>query len=214
MRALFLDTAFQGPTNVVFMGMGEPLHNWDAVDRALTILNDPRGCGIGARRITVSTIGIIPALGKLAQRREQFRLAVSLHAATSAKRREIMPVERKYPLADDLLVALQQFSRRITFEYVMMRGFNDGVEDVARLAEIARPLGAHVNLLPLHPGGAPGLTSTAPADMRAFARQLRAAGVRVSVRKSRGLDIDAACGQLRTRAERRGQVTPEIHADV
>jgi len=205
-REMALDPAYGVPTNVVFMGMGEPLHNWDAVDRALTILNSSEGFGIGARHITVSTVGIVPKMALLAERPEQFRLALSLHAPTSGQRRDLMPVEKKYGL-DQVMRALKVFARRVTFEYVMIGGTNDRPEDADRLAELARPLGALVNLLPLHPGGAPGFTPTSPAAIRAFAARLRAAGVSATVRRSRGLDIDAACGQLRTavlqRARRR-----------
>src|SRR3954469_22384426 len=116
--------ALGNPSKVVFMGMGEPLHNWDSVDIALSILNDADGLGIGARHITVSTIGIIPNLARLAARPEQFRLALSLHAPTHEQRLTIMPVERKYSL-DAVLEALVQFRRRVTFEYVMIAGVND-----------------------------------------------------------------------------------------
>ncbi len=196
-REMLLDPAFDRPTNIVFMGMGEPLHNWASVDRALTILNGVCGVGIAARHITVSTVGLIPALRKLAARPEQFRLAWSLHAADPETRRALMPVERKYPLAD-VVTALQAFSRRITFEYVMIQGVNDGTGDARTLADLAGRLGAHVNLLPLHPGGAHDLKPTEPGGMRRFADRLRELGVNVTVRVSRGLDISAACGQLRT----------------
>src|SRR2546422_7181552 len=109
------------PTNVVFMGMGEPLLNWDAVDTALTILNHPDGLGIGARHVTVSTVGILPNLARLARRPEQFRLALSLHAPTAERRRELMPIEKKYGLPD-VMKALQQFRRRVTLEYVLIGG--------------------------------------------------------------------------------------------
>ena len=196
-REMALDRAYGVPTNVVFMGMGEPLHNWEAVDRALTILNSPDGFGIGARHITVSTVGIVPKLALLAARPEQFRLALSLHSPTSKQRRELMPVEKKYGL-DDVMRALREFARRVTFEYVMIKDKNDRPEDADRLAKLAKPLGALVNLLPLHPGGAPGFTPTPPGTIREFAARLRALGVSATVRRSRGLDIDAACGQLRT----------------
>ena len=199
-RELLLDPDFGKPTNVVFMGMGEPLHNWPGVDTALTMLNHSQGLGVGARHITVSTIGIIPKLAKLAARPEQFRLAVSLHAATSERRAKLMPIERKYPLGE-LLEALTAFARRLTFEYVMIEGANDAATDADALAEIAKPLGAHVNLLLLHPGGAPDLSPVTPADAKRFARRLRGSGVNVTVRRSRGLDISAACGQLRVEAD-------------
>jgi 23S rRNA (adenine2503-C2)-methyltransferase len=190
------------PTNIVFMGMGEPLLNWPAVDTALSILNAPDGFGIGARHITVSTVGILPGLEAFARRPEQFRLAISLHATTSAQRLGIMPIEKKYDL-EAVLRAAAAFRRRVTFEYVMIGGVNDRDADADRLAKLARRLGALVNILPLHPGGAPDLTPTSAERIRAFAARLRNQGVEATVRRSRGLDIDAACGQLRVNTERR-----------
>ncbi len=203
------------PTNVVFMGMGEPLLNWEAVDTALTILNDPQGCGIGARHITLSTVGILPNLALFAKRPEQFRLALSLHAPTASARRALMPIEKKYALPD-VLKALRQFSRRVTLEYVLIGGANDSLEAADALAAIARPLAAHVNLLPLHPGGAPDLTPSPRAQMLAFERRLRGHGVEAVLRRSRGLDISAACGQLRVELDGRpsGKVGPQEHAHV
>jgi 23S rRNA (adenine2503-C2)-methyltransferase len=190
------------PTNIVFMGMGEPLLNWPAVDAALTILNSPEGFGIGARHITVSTVGILPGLQAFAQRPEQFRLAISLHAPTSAQRLGIMPIEKKYDL-EAVLRAAAAFRKRVTFEYVMIGGVNDRDADADRLAKLARRLGALVNILPLHPGGAPDLTPTSAERIRAFAARLRNQRIEATVRRSRGLDIDAACGQLRVNTERR-----------
>jgi 23S rRNA (adenine2503-C2)-methyltransferase len=201
------------PTNVVFMGMGEPLLNWDAVDTALTILNHRDGLGIGARHITVSTVGILPGLAQLARRPEQFRLAVSLHAPTTELRHELMPIEKKYRLAD-VVAALGQFRRRVTLEYVLIGGTNDTLEHADRLAQLARPLGALVNLLPLHPGGAPGLTPSTRAQMLAFERRLKRHDVEAVLRRSRGLDISAACGQLRVELEARRKVRAEEHARV
>jgi 23S rRNA (adenine2503-C2)-methyltransferase len=201
------------PTNVVFMGMGEPLHNWEQVDRALTILNSPSGFGIGARHITVSTVGLLPALAKLAARKEQFRLAVSLHAATHQTRLALMPVERKYRL-ERLMQALEGFERRVTFEYILIRGRNDSPADAEALAALARPLKALVNLIPLHPGGALPLAPATPAEMAAFAKRLKDLGVAVSIRKSRGLDISAACGQLRVDFERARRIRAQKNRDV
>jgi 23S rRNA (adenine2503-C2)-methyltransferase len=213
-RELVLRDPARKPTNVVFMGMGEPLLNWDAVDTALTVLNHPDGLGIGARHITVSTVGILPNLAKLARRREQFRLAVSLHAPTPDLRRTLMPVEKKYTLPD-LLAALRQFRRRVTFEYVLIAGTNDAPEHADALARLARPLGALVNLLPLHPGGAPELAPSPRARMLAFERRLRERGVTAVLRRSRGLDISAACGQLRVELDaRRRKVPADEHARV
>lgn len=190
------------PTNIVFMGMGEPLLNWPAVDVALTILNAPDGFGIGARHITVSTVGIVPGMEQLAARPEQFRLAISLHSPRPASRLGLMPIERKYPLRD-VLKAAEGFRKRITFEYVMITGRNDSEADAAALIGLARKLGAHVNLLPLHPGGDPSLVPTAAARIREFRDDLTAAGIEAVVRRSRGLDIDAACGQLHVTTERK-----------
>lgn len=201
------------PTNVVFMGMGEPLLNWEAVDVALTILNHPDGFGIGARHITVSTVGILPNLAKLAKRPEQFRLALSLHAPTPAVRRELMPIEKKYKLPD-VVAALRQFRRRVTLEYVLIGGRNDALNMADELAQVAKPLGALVNLLPLHPGGAPDLEPSPRAQMLAFERRLRSHGVAAVLRRSRGLDISAACGQLRVELEARRKVPAEEHAGV
>lgn len=201
------------PTNVVFMGMGEPLLNWEAVDVALTILNHPDGCAIGARHITLSTVGILPNLARFGARPEQFRLALSLHAPTPALRRALMPIEKKYHL-DDVLDALRQFRRRVTLEYVLIAGKNDSLEAADALARIARPLAAHVNLLPLHPGGAPDLAPSTRTQMRDFERRLRGHGIEAVLRRSRGLDISAACGQLRVEVEAGGKVRSQEHAHV
>lgn len=200
------------PTNVVFMGMGEPLLNWPGVDVALTILNSPEALGIGARHITVSTVGIVPGMEALAARPEQFRLAISLHAADPVRRLALMPIEKKYHLVE-VLQAARAFTKRITFEYVLIGGRNDSDRDADQLARLARKMSALVNLLPLHPGGAPGLTPTTPARIRAFADRLLTQGVEAVVRRSRGLDISAACGQLRVEHESRPARSPKP-ADV
>jgi 23S rRNA (adenine2503-C2)-methyltransferase len=206
-REIVLRTPQDKPTNVVFMGMGEPLLNWSAVDVSLSILNGPEGFGIGARHITVSTVGILPGMAELARRPEQFRLAISLHATTTAQRLGLMPIEKKYDL-EAVLRAAGAFRKRVTFEYVMIAGANDADADADRLAKLARRLGALVNILPLHPGGAPDLTPTTTAGIRRFADRLRNQGIEATVRRSRGLDINAACGQLRVEVEkRRGKAT-------
>ena len=201
---LLLDPAVR-PTNIVFMGMGEPLMNWPAVDVALTLLNDPDSLGIGARHITISTVGVLPGIQALARRPEQFRLALSVHAPSDALRQQLMPINTKYPLAD-VIAAAGEFVRRVTFEYVLLGGVNDGQDHAAELGRLARDCGAFVNLIPLHPGGALGFTPSTNAHTAAFAGVIRRQGVEVAVRKSRGLDISAACGQLRV--ERLGRRPP------
>jgi len=201
-------------TNIVFMGMGEPLMNWKAVGPTLTLLNDPRALGIGARHITVSTVGILPGIVALGERPEQFRLAISIHAPTDELRQQLMPINTKYPLAE-VIEAAKVFDRRVTFEYVMLGGVNDGVEQARALGQLARECAAFVNLIPLHPGGSQGFTPTSGNEISRFARLLRDRGVEVAVRKSRGMDIAAACGQLRV--ERLGRRAPQPahqHGDV
>jgi 23S rRNA (adenine2503-C2)-methyltransferase len=201
-------------TNIVFMGMGEPLLNWPAVDTTLTILNGPLGLGIGARHITVSTVGVLPGIVALASRPEQFRLAISIHAPSDALRHTLMPINTKYPLAD-VIAAAQSFDRRVTFEYVMLGGVNDGPEQARELAALAQQCRAFVNLIPLHPGGAGNFTPTSAEDIRRFAGWMRREGVEVAIRKSRGVDIAAACGQLRAeRLRRRPPRGAEHHGDV
>ena len=201
-------------TNIVFMGMGEPLMNWRAVSPALTILNDPKGLGIGARHITVSTVGVLPGIVALGERREQFRLALSIHAPTDELRQQLMPINTKYPLAE-VIDAAAKFDRRTTFEYVMLGGVNDRPEHARQLAALARECRAFVNLIPLHPGGALGFTPTPAGEIRRFADAMRERGVEVAVRKSRGVDIAAACGQLRVeRLGRRSPRAADEHRDV
>ncbi len=197
-------------TNIVFMGMGEPLMNWRAVELALTILNDPDGLGIGARHITVSTVGILPGIIALGERSEQFRLAISIHAPTDELRRGLMPINTKYPLAD-VIEAAKSFDRRVTFEYVMLGGINDRPEDAVELARLARECKAFVNLIPLHPGGAGDFTPTTADGIRRFGASLRRAGISVAIRKSRGKDIAAACGQLRVERHRRRRPVAAQH---
>jgi 23S rRNA (adenine2503-C2)-methyltransferase len=188
-------------TNIVFMGMGEPLVNRKAVFPALAVLN--RGYGLGARRITVSTVGIVPGIHEMAAMPEQYRLAVSLHAPDHELRQEIIPVEKKYPLPD-LLEALREFDRaggkRITFEYVMIDGVNDSFPTADQLAELVREFNAFVNLIPFNPIPGTDWQPTPPGRLRAFQRRLEDAGIPVHVRSPRGADIAAACGQLRAEA--------------
>ncbi len=191
-----------GPiTNVVFMGMGEPLANRKAVHPALTILN--AGLGVGARRITVSTVGVVPGIRELAARPEQFGLALSLHAPVEALRAELIPLEKRHPLPE-IMEALNAFreagGRRITFEYTMIRDVNDAEALAPLLAERAREVHAFVNLIPFNPIPDQDWLPSRPERVEYFRRTLEEAGVSVAVREPRGRDIDAACGQLRANA--------------
>ncbi len=190
--------------NVVFMGMGEPLANYDAVMAAIRALNAPWGLGFGARRITVSTSGLVPEILRLAEEPVQFRLAVSLHGATNEVRTQIMPVNRKYPL-ESLVPAVKSFAERrgrmVTLEYILIEDVNDTFDQAEALTGIAREVRAHVNLIPYN--RVEGLPWKRPNLKRqeAFARILRDAAVPHTIRKEKGHDIDAACGQLRLRTE-------------
>ena len=187
------------PFNIVLMGMGEPLHNYDNTMKALRILHSACGLAVSPRRVTLSTVGIIPGLQRLADEPFMPNLAVSLHATTDEQRSVLVPPNRRYPLAD-LLEACRRFPlkkrSRITFEYVLLNNVNDTPDDARRLATLLNGIKSKVNLLPLNP--APGIPYERPADDRVdrFARILVDRAVNVSVRKSRGGDIRAACGQL------------------
>jgi 23S rRNA (adenine2503-C2)-methyltransferase len=176
--------------------------NRKAVMRALSLLN--KAYGVGARRITVSTVGVVPGILELAERREQFRLAVSLHAPNHELRQKLVPIEKKYPLPE-LLESLRKFEaaggRRITFEYVMIDGVNDDLALARQLADLLREFGAHVNLIPFNPIPGTDWRPTPRDRLRAFADTLEAEGIRTSIRASRGRDIAAACGQLRAEHE-------------
>ncbi len=185
-------------SNIVFMGMGEPLANRGALFPALEILNS--GYRVGARRITVSTVGVVPGILQLARLPQQFRLALSLHAPDPALRLELIPLEKRYPLAE-VMEALDAFNRaggkRITFEYTLIRGVNDARSLIAPLAELAARVEAFVNLIPFNPISAQDWQPSRPDRIREFEEGLAGRGVAVAVREPRGRDIDAACGQLR-----------------
>ena len=188
-------------SNVVFMGMGEPLANYDRVWAAVERLH--ADVGLSARHITISTIGIVPGIRRLAAEALPVNLAVSLHAADDALRDDLVPVNRRYPLAA-LLEACRAWvgakGRRLSFEWALIDGVNDRPADAARLAELARSVRAHVNVIPLNPTPAYVTRGTPAGGVRAFADLLRSLGVNTTVRRNRGTDIDAACGQLAARA--------------
>jgi 23S rRNA (adenine2503-C2)-methyltransferase len=191
--------------NIVVMGMGEPLANYDALIRALTIVNAGWGLGFGARRITLSTSGLVPQILKLADEPLGFRLAISLHGATDAVREKIMPVNKAYPLAK-LIPAVKAFSekhgRMITLEFILIEDVNDSPDQAEKLRDIALDLHAHVNLIPCN--SVEGLPWKRPGNNRQerFADVLRTARVSVTLRREKGHDIDAACGQLRLKTEK------------
>ncbi len=188
------------PINIVFMGMGEPLHNYDAVVGAVRLLADPHGFAVPRRRITVSTAGLVPGIERLRHESVRPRLAVSLNATTDALRDRLMPINRKYPI-DRLVAACREFAResgeRVTFEYVLLADVNDHEEDARRLARLARSVPAKVNLIPFNevPDALP-YRQPARAHVLAFRDRLLAAGAPSSIRFSRGADARAACGQL------------------
>lgn len=192
-------------SNLVIMGMGEPLANYDNLLKALRILNAPWGGGIGARKITISTSGLAPQIRKLADEPEQFRLAVSLHGASDEVRSRIMPVNRKFPLKE-LTASLEYYrskkARMITFEYIVISGVNDSFDQVKPLAALARKLEAKVNLIPYNK--VEGLSWARPDDgtCERFLAALEKQKVTATLRREKGHDIDAACGQLRLKTER------------
>jgi 23S rRNA (adenine2503-C2)-methyltransferase len=187
-------------SNVVFMGMGEPLANYDRVWGAIERLH--ADVGLSARHLTISTVGVVPGIRRLAREALPINLAVSLHAANDALRDTLVPLNRRYPLAD-LMESCRQYltakGRRLSFEWALIAGVNDHPSDAAELAALARNLGAHVNVIPLNPTPGYPQRGTPPAGVRHFRDQLLAFGVNVTVRRNRGTDIDAACGQLAAR---------------
>jgi len=192
-------------TNIVFMGMGEPLYNTDAVGDSLDTICDPEGLGIGRRRITVSTSGVVPEIGPMGERTKAM-LAISLHAANDELRTQIMPINKKYPLAE-LMQACREYpglnnSRRITFEYVMLKGINDSPKHARELIKLLRGIPAKVNLIPFNPWPGTDYECSDWETIEAFADQVNAAGYASPIRTPRGRDIFAACGQLKSESEK------------
>ena len=197
--------------NIVVMGMGEPLANYDNLLAALRIVNAPWGFGFGARRVTISTSGVVPKILKLAEEPLGFRLAISLHGATNEVRNQIMPVNKKFPL-EELIPAAKAFARKhgrmLTLEFILIEDINDSLEQAKKLAVIARELHAHVNLIPYNK--VEGLPWVRPSLTRQdrFVKELRALGVTATLRREKGHDIDAACGQLRLQTEKAQSANP------
>jgi 23S rRNA (adenine2503-C2)-methyltransferase len=200
-------------TNIVFMGMGEPLLNLDRVLAAIEALNDPRRFGLGARHITVSTSGVVPGIRRLTALGPQFTLAVSLHAARDALRDVLVPLNRRWPVADVVEAAREHSratGRRITYETTMIGGINDTAADAEAMAELLRGDHAHVNLIPMNPVAHTPWTASPMPVIEGFAATLRAAGISTTIRRNRGQEVGAACGQLA--AERAGEPAPPVVA--
>ena len=198
-------------TNVVFMGMGEPLLNLDRVLEAIAALNDPRRFGLGARHITVSSSGVVPGIRRLTALGPQFTLAISLHAARNALRDVLVPLNRRWPVEEVVAAARehgQATGRRVTYEVVMIDGINDTDLDADALAALLHGEHAHVNLIPMNQVAHTPWTGTPIPTVERFAARLRAAGIQTTIRFNRGTEIGAACGQLA--AEQAGQPTPIV----
>ncbi|MDZ4158834.1 MAG: 23S rRNA (adenine(2503)-C(2))-methyltransferase RlmN, partial [Anaerolineaceae bacterium] len=201
--ARLLNTDGERLTNVVIMGMGEPFQNYEATLTAIDRLNDPQGFNFGERRFTLSTVGITPMIRRFAAEKRQVNLAVSLHAANDALRSSLVPVNRKYPLGD-LLDACRHYveitHRRISFEWALIQGINDDPQNARQLAALLRGLLCHVNVIPLNPIASYSGKATTHTRANAFRSVLETAGIPCSIRLRRGVEIQAGCGQLATRA--------------
>ncbi|MBX6342690.1 MAG: 23S rRNA (adenine(2503)-C(2))-methyltransferase RlmN, partial [Thermomicrobiaceae bacterium] len=186
-------------TNIVMMGMGEPFQNYAATMKLVQILHEPEGMNFGARRITLSTSGLVPFIDRLAEEPYQVKLAVSLHAPSDDLRSQLVPLNRRYPVGE-LIAACRRYvkrtGRRVTFEYCLIKGVNDGDETALELARLVQGLLCHVNVIPLNPTPAAPFERPEPERIERFAEILRERGIPATVRYSRGVDIAAACGQL------------------
>ncbi len=192
----------QQVTNVVVMGMGEPFHNYQSTLHAIDRLNDAKGFNLGARRFTISTVGLVPLIRKFADEQRQVNLAISLHAANNEARSALLPVNRKYPI-EEVIQACRYYvdktSRRITFEWALIRDVNDTPEAARELAGLLKGLMCHINVIPLNPTKKYAGQATTRERAQAFADVLNKAGIPCTIRIRRGIDIQAGCGQLATR---------------
>jgi len=193
-------------SHIVFMGTGEPLDNYENVLKAIRVINSPDAFNIGARRITISTCGIIPGIKRLQDEDLQVELSISLHAAEDSLRSQIMPVNEKYPLAD-LIKCCHEYiaktNRQITFEYILIKGLNSGLSSAQSLVKLLKDLRlAKVNLIPVNPVPELRIVPPLKSEIASFKEYLFKAGINVTLRRERGADIDAACGQLRLRHEK------------
>ena len=205
-QVLRFSSSSEPVTNVVFMGMGEPLANYDETLRAIRLLTHPEGLRLGARRITLSTSGLVPQMCRLAEEGLQVGLAISLHAPNDELRSKLMPVNRRWPIGEVMDAAnyyVEMTHRRVSYEYTLMAGVNDSDELADDLAELLRGRLCHVNLIPLNPSEDTSLHASSAARAVAFETRLRAAGIAATIRVNRGRDILAACGQLRLAEKKR-----------
>jgi 23S rRNA (adenine2503-C2)-methyltransferase len=202
--ARLLQKQGEAVTNVVIMGMGEPFHNYDATMDAIDRLNHADGMNLGARRFTISTVGLIPMIKKFAEEDRQVNLAISLHAADDNLRSSLLPVNKKYPISE-LLAACREYvlktNRRITFEWALIHGVNDTPEQAQKLAGLLKGLICHVNVIPLNPTGKFSGQATTKERAQAFCEILENHGIPATIRIRRGIDIQAGCGQLATQHE-------------
>lgn len=194
-------------SNVVLMGSGEPLDNFNEVMRFLRIVNHPQGLNIGMRNITISTCGIIPKIVELMEQKLQITLAISLHAVDNVTRDTLMPINKKYPIEDLLRVCRQYIKitgRRITFEYALIKNGNDSLEDAKNLADLLKGMKCHVNLIPINPVEERAFKASSNERARAFLEVLQRKNIESTIRRELGTDIDAACGQLRNKHIKNG----------
>ena len=193
-------------SNVVFMGIGEPLDNFENVIRAISLLNEPKGLNIGARHISISTSGVVPKIYELADRKLQCTLSISLHATTNEKRSSMMPVNNAYPI-EELMKAcryyIEKTNRRISFEYALAKDSNDNLEDAKRLVKLLHGMLAHVNLIPINPIENGAYSKSTNENILKFRDYLNDNGITATVRRELGSDIEAACGQLRRKFTRK-----------
>jgi 23S rRNA (adenine2503-C2)-methyltransferase len=192
-------------SNIVLMGMGEPFHNYEATLAAIDRLNHPEGMNLGARRFTISTVGLVPAIRRFTREQRQVNLAISLHAADDELRAAMLPVNRRYPLAV-LMEAVREYAatthRRVTFEWALIQGVNDTPEQTRKLAALLKGLLAHVNVIPLNPTQGYSGQATTHKRAEAFQAELEGRGISCTVRLRRGIDIQAGCGQLASQVSR------------
>jgi len=196
--------------NIVFMGMGEPLANYDALWQAIEMLNSPDGFRLAARSMTISTAGLVPQIDRLSKANLQVGLAISLHASNNALRDKLVPLNRRYPL-EQLIPAVREYFRRTgrrpSFEYILFDRINDSPEDAHALAELLSGLTCHVNLIPANPTGSADFQPPAHGRVLAFQREVKSLGITCTLRRRKGIDIAAGCGQLRSRLLKSGRPT-------